>query len=145
MILFVFKRTDRHGTLHINRPHAQAVALRILDEHGRRVKTHRLIVEQRASEGCQIMHLQIGRGIGDQRKAGRVRLRESIHGERRDALHDVVLRLGTDAVAGHASTQAAFQVLHAFHGTAHAHGAAQLIGFGSTEVGDGHRHAQNCS
>ena len=60
----------------------------------------------------------------------------------RDALHDVVLRLGADAVAGHAGAQAAFQVLHALHRSAHAHGAAQLLGFGAGEAGDGHGHAQ---
>ena len=71
-----------------------------------------------------------------------MRLGKSIHGERRDALHDVVLGLGADAVAGHAGAQAAFEILHALHGAAHAHGAAQLFGFSAGEAGDGHGHAQ---
>ena len=60
----------------------------------------------------------------------------------RDALHDVVLRLRADAVAGHAGAQAAFEVFHALHGAPHADGAAQFFGFGAGEAGNGHGHAQ---
>ena len=67
---------------------------------------------------------------------------KSVHGEGRDALHDILLRLGADAVARHAGAQAAFEILHALHGAAHAHGAAQLLGLSAGEAGNGHSHAQ---
>ena len=69
------------GALHIDGADAEAVSLRVLDEHGGRVKAHGLVVEKAARESSEIVHLEIGRGVGDEREAGGVRLRETIHGE----------------------------------------------------------------
>ena len=55
--------------------------LRVFDEHGRRVEAHGLVVEQAAGEGCEVVDLEVGRGIGDEREAGRVRLGKTIHGK----------------------------------------------------------------
>jgi len=73
-IRFLFERAEPLRMLHANGAHVQPVTLRILDEHRRRVEAHGLVVEQAAGESCQKMHLEVGRGIGDEREAGRVRL-----------------------------------------------------------------------
>jgi hypothetical protein len=116
--------------------------VRIFDEHGGRVEAHGLVVEQAAGESREVMHLQIRRCIGDQRKAGRVRLGKAVHGKRRNALHDVVLRLGPMPLRVMPERRRPSKVLHALHGAAHAHGAAQLLGFGAGETGHRHGHAQ---
>ena len=58
--------------------------LGIFDEGGRVIKAHRLVVEQSGREGRQVVALQIGAGIGDDRKAGRVGFWKSVPGERGD-------------------------------------------------------------
>ena len=75
------KRAEPFGTLHVYGANAQAVALRVLDEHGGRVEAHRLIVEQAASECGKIVDLEVCRGIGDQGEARGVRFWEAIHGK----------------------------------------------------------------
>ena len=77
-----FQRAGPIGVLHVHGLYAQAVALRILHDGGGRVKTHGLIVEQRGGEGRKIVALEIGAGVGNQRKAGGVRLGKSIERER---------------------------------------------------------------
>jgi hypothetical protein len=121
---------------------AEAVALGVFDEDGGGVEAHGLVVEQAAGEGGEVVDLEPGRGVGNEGEAGGVGLGEAVHGEGGDALDDVVLGLGADAVVGHAGAEAAFEVFHALHGAAHADGAAELFGFGAGEAGDGHGHAE---
>jgi hypothetical protein len=121
---------------------AEAVALRVFDEHGGGVKAHGLVVEDGRGERSQILHLEPGRGVGDERKAGGVRLGKSVECEGTNGLDNFVLRGGREAIGGHAAAQLHFQVLHALPGAAHTNGAAQLFGLGSAEVGDDHGHAQ---
>ncbi len=64
-------------THHVHRPHLDAVPARVLHQLRRRIKTHRLAVEQRAQEGCGLVALEPGTGIGQQREAGRVAIREN--------------------------------------------------------------------
>src|ERR1017187_4667419 len=66
------------GFRYVYRQDPQAVALRVFDENGGRIKAHGLVVEHGAGEGCQVMALQIRAGVGQQRKAGGVRYREAI-------------------------------------------------------------------
>ena len=137
-----FKRAEPIRALHVDGAHAQAVTLRILDQHGGRVKAHRLIVEHGAGEGCKVMHLEVGRCIGDERKACRMRLREAIHCKRCNALYDVVLRSGAMPLPVMPERKRPSKIFHALHGAAHPHGAAQLFGLGSGKAGNHHCHAQ---
>ena len=57
---------------HIDRQHFQSVPLRILDNRERLIKTHRLVVERRRGKRRQVMTLEIGAGVSNQRKAGGV-------------------------------------------------------------------------
>src|ERR1700723_2948073 len=139
---FALQCAGPRGPLHIDGTHAQAVALCIFHQHGRRVETHRLVIEDGGGECSEVLHLEICRGIGDERKAGSVRFGESVKREGADGLDDFVLRARREAVGGHAAPQLAFEILHALPGAAHAHGAAQLFSLRSAEVGNGHGHAQ---
>jgi hypothetical protein len=67
-----------------------------LYQNRRHVEPHWLIVENRASESGQILHLQVGGGISDEREAGRVGFGETIERERAD----ILLNCRLDAVAG---------------------------------------------
>ncbi len=60
-----------------DRPHLHAMLAGVAHDLRRRVEAHRLRVQQRAAEHVRMVALQPGRGIGDQREAGRVALRES--------------------------------------------------------------------
>src|ERR1035441_9356422 len=66
------------GFGHVYRKDAQAVALRVFDENGGGIKAHGLVVEHGASEGRQVMALQIRAGVGQQRKTGGVRFRKAV-------------------------------------------------------------------
>ena len=130
------------GDLDVDGADFQAVALRVFDQHRGRVEAHGLVVEDGGGEGGEVFHLEIGRGVGDEREAGGVGLGESVEGEGADGLDDFVLGFRGQAVGGHAGAELDFEVLHALPGAAHADGAAQLFGFGSGEIGDGHGDAE---
>ena len=138
----MFHRAGPIGNLNVDWPHAQAMPLRIFYQHCRRIKTHRLIVQNGAGKRGQVFHFEVCRGIRNQREAGSVRLRKSIQRKRADVLNDVVLRRGIEPVGRHAGAQLAFEIFHSLPGSAHPHGASQLFGFRAGEVGDRHRHAQ---
>src|SRR5262245_32136823 len=76
------------GARDIDREHAQSMALCVLDEDGRRVKAHRLVVQHRAGELGEVVALQICAGISDQREAGGVRFWKSVESEGRDGADD---------------------------------------------------------
>ncbi len=118
------------------------MALRILDDGGRVVEAHGLVVEQRRGERRQVMDLEIRARIRQQREAGGVRFGEAVERERRDLLDDVLLRLRRDAVARHALPQFHLDVAHAQLAALEAHGAAQLLGFAAGKARGDHRHAQ---
>ena len=120
----------------------QAVALGVFDEDRGRVEAHGLVVEDGGGEGGEVFHLEVGRRIREEREAGGVGLGESVEREGTDGLDDFVLGFGGEAVGGHACAELDFEVLHALPGTAHADGAAELFGFGSAEIGDGHGDAE---
>ena len=71
-----------------------------------------------------------------------MRFGKSVERERDDRLHNLILRLLTNSVFGHAAAQASFDRRHLRLRTFIAHGAAQFFGFASAEISDHHRHAQ---
>ena len=110
----LFQRTQPVRTGDINGAHAQTVALRIGDQRGRLIKTHGLIVKHGRRKSREVVTLQIRAGIGDQRKAGGVRLGKSIQGEGSNGANNSVLRFPSDAVFLHAPAQLVLDFLHAF-------------------------------
>src|SRR5215210_8135042 len=76
------------GDLDVDRPELDAAALRVLDQRGWVVEAHGPGVEQAEIERGRMVRLEPGAGVGDQREARRVRLREAVERERGDALDD---------------------------------------------------------
>ena len=135
------KRAEPIGALHVDRLHSQSMTLRVFHQRRRIVKTHGLVVQHGRRERRQIVALEIGAGIGNQREAGRVRFRKSIQREGRDRLNNLLLRIGANTVGSHSLAQLDLQFSHSGLRTAHAHGPPQFFRFSATEVGDDHRHA----
>ena len=142
LAVFFFDGAEPVRARDIDRIEVQAVALSVLDQGGRRVEAHGLIVQDRGGECGQVAALQICAGIGDQGEARGVRFGKTVERERSDGLNDGVLLLAGDAVARHARAQAGLDVAHACFGALESHGAAELFGFASGESGDDHRHAE---
>ena len=118
------------------------MALGILNQDGRGIEAHGLVVEHGAGEGGQVVALQPGAGIGQQGETGGVRFGETVERKGSDGADDIVLRLTGDAVACHAGAQFHFDIGHTLFGALEAHGAAQLLGFAAREAGGDHGHAQ---
>jgi hypothetical protein len=97
------------------------VALRVLHQRGRVIEAERIIVEHRAEKRRRVMHLEEGRGVCDQREARRVRLGETIQGERRDRADDRVRGLVFDAVSRHALVEPCLDRAHALDRSLEAH------------------------
>jgi len=76
-----FQRAIEAGRIDADRPDIDAIVARIADDLGRRVKAHRLRIEKRGAEDIRVMAFEPRRGIGDQRKRGRVAFREAIAAE----------------------------------------------------------------
>ena len=95
---FVFDRARPIGDLDIDWLDAQAMPLCIFHQHRRTVKAHRLVVQNRACKCCEVFHLEISRGIRDQRKAGGMRFRKTVERKRADVLNDRVLRRRIDVL-----------------------------------------------
>jgi len=72
------------------------------------------LLSRAAGKRGQVMDLEVGRCIGDKRKAGGVGLRKAVHGEGTDALDDALLGIGGRCRCGSCrSRRRAFQVFHA--------------------------------
>src|SRR5271166_381299 len=116
--------------------------LRIFHKSGWRIKPHRLVVKQRSRKSSEVMTLEIGAGIGDESKAGRVRLGKSIQRKRSDRENDLLLRLPRDPVALHALAEVHFDVVHPLLTALEAHRATQLFRLSPGKSGSDHGHAQ---
>src|ERR1035437_2491217 len=88
------------------------------------------------------MALEIGAGIRDQSEAGGVRLGKSVERERSNRKDDLLLRFRRDAVTLHTRAKFDLDIAHAHLAALEAEGAAQFLGFATTEAGGNHRHAQ---
>src|SRR5205807_1721767 len=66
------------GLGHADRLDLHSMPLRVFHNGSRRVKTHRLIVEQTGVKLGRAMHFQIGAAVSKNRKANCVRLRKSV-------------------------------------------------------------------
>src|SRR5207237_6234610 len=82
-----FDRAFPIRSRHIDRQNFQSVPLGILDNREWLIKTHRLVVERRRGKRRQVMTLEIGAGVRNKRKAGRVRFGKAVERERSDWLH----------------------------------------------------------
>ena len=127
---------------HVDGPDFQPVPLRVLDDRGRMIKTHGLVIQKRRGKRRQIAALQIRAGISQQGEARRVRFREAVQRKGDDRLHDFLLRLRIDPIALHAPPEFYLHIFHARFGALEAKGAAQLFRFAAGESRGDHGHAQ---
>ena len=131
------QRAEPIGAQHVDGLDAQSVKLRIFHQSGRAVDAHRLIVQYGRRERRKIMALEIGAGVGNERKAGGVRSGNPYSAnDRMD--WTICLRLRENAVVFHALAQLHFQFPHPRPRAAHSHRPAQFLRLAAAEVGDDH-------
>ena len=128
--------------LHVDGMEPHAAALGVLDERGRVIEPHRLVVEERGVEGRRIVDLQIRARVGEQCEAGGVRFGKAVQRERRDRRDDLLRRLAGNPLRRHALAQLDLNLLHPFLGSLEAHRAPQIFGLPAGEAGGHHRQAQ---
>ncbi len=128
--------------LHVDRRKPHAAPLRILDERGRVIEPHRLIVEERRVERRRKMRLQIRARIHDERETGGVRLGKSVERKRRDRQHDLVGRRARDPVLRHALAQPRLDLLHPLDRSLEPHRPPQFLGLAARKPRHHHRHPQ---
>ena len=88
------------------------------------------------------MDLQIRARVGEQRKARRVRLGESVQRKRGDRRDDPLGGLAGDAVARHPLAQLHLDMFHPPLGSLEPERAPQILRLSAGEAGRDHRHAQ---
>ena len=77
----------------VDRPHLDAMLLRVAHELRRRIKAHRLAVEQRRGEHIGVMAFDPGRGIDQDREARGVAFGKAVFAEALDLLEAVAPRI----------------------------------------------------
>jgi hypothetical protein len=88
-----------------NRPELHPVPLAILDQSGRGIKSHRLVVEQRAVKFGRAVNFEPAARVGEQGEADRVTFGEPVERERTQRIHDLFLNLGCHPFDGHIPAQ----------------------------------------
>src|ERR1700694_654039 len=78
LFLVPFKCAIPVGTEDINGLYPQSVLLCVFNKDARGIEPHRLRIQESSSECRQVVTFQVGAGIGDKRKAARMRLRKGI-------------------------------------------------------------------
>ena len=78
---------------------------RVADDLSRRIKAHRLRIEERRAEEISMMAFEPRRGIGDQRKRGRGAFRKAITAETLELSKGLLAILTFIAMGDHAGDQ----------------------------------------
>ena len=108
------------------------------DQLGRRIKTHRLTVEQRGREGRRIVIFQPRGSVDQKREAGRVRFGKTIFAKAANLLEQVVGKLFAEPPSAHSLDQFAAKFVDDARPPPGPHGAAQLVGLAGREAGGDH-------
>ena len=116
---------------------------RIADDLGGCIKAHRLRIEKRGAEDIGMMAFEPGRGIGDQRKRGRVAFRKAIAAEALELPKRLLGILTLIAMGDHAGDQLVAEFRDAAGMFEGRHASSELIGLARGEAracdGDAHR------
>ena len=91
--------------------------LRVFHNGSRRIKAHRLIVEQTGVKLRRAMHFQIGAAVSKNRKADRVRFRKSVKRKRRDRMDDLVDLVRRNILPLHRCTKFYADLVHSLFRT----------------------------
>ena len=82
-----------------------AVVARVADDLGRRIKAHRLRVQERRAEHIRMPAFEPGRGVGDQGERGCVAFRKSVRAEAFQLLEGLLGEIRRVAARHHAIDQ----------------------------------------
>jgi hypothetical protein len=118
-----------------------AVPPRVVDQHFRRVETHRLHVEDRGAEHRRLVTFDVCRRVGEQGERRRVRLGEAVVGEAFEHMEEAVGVLARDAVMHHSIHKPWIKFGHPLARALVTHRAPQAIGLAGAEPRRFHRHA----
>ena len=119
----------------VDRPHLDPMLTRIADDLGGCVEPHRLGIEEGGAEYVRVVALHPAAGIGDQREAGGVALRESVGAEPLDLLERLLGKLRLVAAHHHAVDQLVPKMADATGQLERRHRPAQQVGLASCEPG----------
>src|ERR1700730_4021130 len=126
-----------------DRPNIDAMVARIAHDLGRRVEAYWLRVQERRAADVGVMAFEPRRGVGDQRKRGRVTFRKSVTAKTLQLLEGLFGKLRLIAIGDHAGNQ----LVAEFRDTARMfegrHAPSELVGLAWREArafdGDAHR------
>src|SRR5215471_12480046 len=116
--------------------------LRIVHQYSWTVKTHRLIVQKRCCKCGEVVLLQVGTRVRNQREARGVRFGKAVTGERTDLHDDLVLYILTKSVVRHPAPQLRFDFLHPFFRALETHGAPQIFCLATGKIGRHHGYTK---
>jgi hypothetical protein len=123
----------------IRRAHLDVMPAGVAHQLRRRVKTHRLAVEQRATKCRRVVALEPGRDIDQQREARRMGLGEAIVAEAEDLPVQALGELGPIASFTHAGLESSFIRLETAASLPGRHRATQVVRLARGKAGRDHR------
>src|SRR5690348_10820493 len=97
----ILKQVPQIGAVDVDRTHLDPMLDRIADKLRRRIKTHRLAVEERAGEHIRVMAFEPARHVDEQRERCRVTLWETVRAETFDLLEAGFRKVIRIAVLSH--------------------------------------------
>ena len=124
------------------RQYRHAVVAGVTDDLRRRVKAHRLGVQQGAGEDRRVMAFQPAGDIDQKRETGGVGFRKTVIAEAFDLLETTFGEIGVIAIADHAADHFVAEMADGAGFLEGRHGPPQLVGLGRGETGgdDGDFH-----
>ena len=120
-VMITFERAIPLTFLHANRPHIDSFALDVFDNGGRRIKPHRLGVEESRCEARRVVCAQVGGRIGDECEGRRVTLWEPVLAKASDLRENSLGELRRDSPLDHASRETVAVGLNATRGAPSGH------------------------
>ena len=114
------------------------MAFGVVDQLGRRVKAHGLGIEQSRQKAGGFVAFEPAAHVGQQRKTGGVALGKAVFAKALNLLEDGLGKRFVIAVFDHLVHQPVMKLVHAALALPGSHGAAQVVGFITGEVGCNH-------
>ncbi len=122
---------------------AMPCAPSVVDDVTRAVEAHRLVVEDRSGELGRVVGLEPCARVADDGEARRVRLVEAVGGKPFELAEDLLGHAELDTATESALDEVALDALHLGSAASFGHRAAQRVGLGEIEAGDGTRDEQD--
>src|SRR5215211_2638111 len=131
------------GEVDLGREHAEPDPTRLVQEQPRAVEAHRLGVENGCEELSRVVAPHVRARVGELRKAGGVRGRETVDREPFHPREDLLRFRGEDPILPRPPHELQAQLPHRARSPVLGHGASQEIALGQGEARDGVRHGED--